>query len=101
MIAEACSLGGRCHTNGDGDKKQEQEEEEVMSMSIDEIDAAYSPGGEWADGNECMRMGMNVCGGAMLFYFRTYSSSCNQRPPSVGCSQRWDAVMLYKQPKTV
>ena len=41
---------------------------------------------------------MNACGGAMLFYFRTYSSSCNQRPPSVGCNQRWDAVMLYKQP---
>ena len=31
--------------NDDGDKKQEQEEE-VMSMSIDETDATYSPGGE-------------------------------------------------------
>ena len=46
MIAEACSLGGRGHTDDDCDKTQEQEQEEVMSMSIDEIDAAYSPGGE-------------------------------------------------------
>ena len=38
--------GRRTRKEETRNKKQEQEEDEVMSISSDEIDAAYSPGGE-------------------------------------------------------
>ena len=70
MVAETCSIGGRGHTNDDGDKKQgeedEEEEEEVMSMSIDEIDAAYCPGGE------ATRMTMVMSADEMVFAAHRY-----------------------------